>query len=127
MHWVAIVVALALLQYFYFGILVGRARNRHGVSAPAISGDPAFDRTFRVHQNTLEQLVIFVPGIFLFAYYVSAGIAALVGIVFIVGRALYAAAYLKDPAGRGPGFLLTVAAEGVLVVGGLLGALIDIL
>ena len=92
-------------------------------STPATTGDPVFERTFRVHQNTLEQLPVFLVGIALFAHYVSAGIAALLGVVFLVGRALYASGYIRDPGERGRGFLLTVASEGILVVGGLLGAI----
>jgi len=123
MHWVALVVLAALVQYFYFGVLVGRARARAGIAAPAMTGDPVFERTLRVQQNTLEQLVLFLPAIALFAHYVNAELAAVVGVVFIVGRALYAAGYIKEPRGRGRGFLVTVVAQGILVVGALLGVL----
>jgi len=121
--WLALVVLAALVQYFYFGILVGRSRSRTGVAAPATTGDPAFERTLRVQENTLEQLVIFVPAAFLFGHYVSWGLGALVGVVFIVGRAMYAAGYITDAAKRGPGFLVTVVAQAILVVGAILGAL----
>ena len=123
MDWLALVLLASLIQYFYFGILVGRARSRSGVSAPAVAGDPVFERTFRVHQNTLEQLVIFLPAAFLFGRYVSPGLAALVGVVYLVGRGMYAAGYIRDPQRRGPGFLVTAVAQMVLVVGALLGAL----
>jgi len=122
MEWLALVVLAALVQYFYFGVLVGRARMRTGVSAPAVTGDPVFARTFRVQQNTLEQLVIFVPAAFLFGHYVSPGLGALAGVVFIVGRGLYASGYIREAGERGRGFLLTVIAQGILVVGALLGA-----
>lgn len=123
MDWVAVVVVAVLLQYFYFGVLVGRARVRTGVAAPAVTGDPVFERTLRVQQNTLEQLVIFLPCVALFAHYVSAGVAALLGLVFLAGRTLYAAGYIKDPSRRGPGFAVTLLAQGVLAVGALVGAL----
>jgi glutathione S-transferase len=122
MDWLALVALAALVQYFYFGILVGRARTRAGVAAPAVTGDPVFERTFRVQQNTLEQIVIFIPALFLFGRYVSPGLGALVGVVFIVGRALYAAGYIRDPSARGQGFLVTVIAQAVLVIGAALGA-----
>jgi len=123
MDWLALVAVAALVQYFYFGILVGRARTRTGVAAPACTGDPVFERTFRVQQNTLEQIVIFLPALYLFGRYVSPGIGALVGVAFIVGRALYAAGYIRDPGERGTGFLVTVICQAVLVVGAALGAL----
>jgi len=121
--WLALVLLAALVQYFYFGILVGRSRNRTGIAAPAVTGDLVFERTFRVHQNTLEQLVIFLPAAALFGHYVSPGIAALVGVAYLVGRGLYAAGYIRDPQKRGPGFLVTVVAQMILVLGAVLGAL----
>jgi len=123
MDWLALVALAALVQYFYFGILVGRARTRAGIAAPACSGDPVFERTFRVQQNTLEQLVIFLPALFLFGRYVSPSLGALVGVAFLVGRALYAAGYMREPGERGTGFLISVVAEAVLVLGAALGAL----
>ena len=78
-----------------------------------------------MQENTVEQLVVFLPAIFLFAHYVTPGAAAAIGVVFVVGRALYARAYVSDPARRGPGFLLTLGANLVLVLGALIGALVD--
>ena len=123
MDWLALVSLAAIIQYFYFGVLVGRARSRTGISAPAVTGDPVFERTFRVHQNTLEQLVIFLPAAFLFGRYVSPGLAAVLGVAYLIGRGLYAAGYIRDAQQRGPGFLVTVVAQMLLVVGAVLGAL----
>jgi uncharacterized MAPEG superfamily protein len=74
--------------------------------------------------NTVEQLVIFLPGLLLFAVYVSEPWAAALGVVFILGRALYARCYLTDPARRGPGFGITLLANGALLIGGLIGAIV---
>lgn len=125
MELVTIVALLAVVEYTVFVFLCGRARGRHGIPAPATTGHPEFERYFRVQQNTIEQLVVFLPGIALFAYYVSAPVAAVLGLVFILGRALYAVAYVTDPARRGPGFLLTLLANLVLLFGGLIGALVE--
>jgi len=122
MDLLALVVLAVLVQYFYFGILVGRARNRAGIAAPAMTGEPVFERTLRVQQNTLEQLVIFLPALALFAHYVSPPLAALLGVAFLVGRGLYAAGYIREPRKRGPGFLITVLVQAALVVGSLVGA-----
>jgi uncharacterized membrane protein YecN with MAPEG domain len=124
MELVAIVALLALVEYFAMGFLVGRARGRYGVPAPASTGHPVFERTFRAHQNTLEQLPIFLPALFAFAYYVSPGGAALLGLVFVVGRAVYFRGYVADAPKRAPGTFVTLIAQAVLVVGGLAGALV---
>jgi hypothetical protein len=126
MAYVDIVTALALLQFIAFGIQVGRARGRFGVKAPAIAGSEPFERYFRVQQNTLESLVVFVPSLFLFSRYFNPLWAAALGGVYLVGRQLYAAAYVKDPAKRGPGYALTMLPVIVLIVGGLLGAVLSL-
>lgn len=124
MELVAIVIGLAVLEYFYLTMKTGQVRGRTGVPAPAMTGHPEFDRMFRVQYNTIEQLLIFFPSILLFAYYVNEPVAAGLGLVFILGRALYARGYAQDPAKRGPGFGLTLLANAVLLLGGLVGAFV---
>ena len=119
---VAIVAALALLEYVVILMATGRARGRFGVPAPATTGNPSFERYFRVQQNTIEQLVIFIPSLYLFAGFVNANAAAGLGVVFILGRVVYARGYVEDPAKRGPGFLLTFVPNLLLLLGGLIGA-----
>jgi glutathione S-transferase len=121
---VAIVVGFAIVEFFIFGLLVGRARAEYGIEAPATSGHPIFERTFRVHQNTMEQLVIFLPSIWLFGSYVSPLIAAILGLVFIAGRVVYFRGYLRDPRGRATGVAITSAAQSVLLLGGIVGAVV---
>lgn len=118
MEWVAIIVVLALLQYLGFGMLVGRARGLYEVKAPAISGHPVFERYYRVHQNTLESLLLFLPALLVFATYASATVGAGIGVFYLIGRQLYLRAYVKDPASRGPGFLLTLLPSLILLIGG---------
>ncbi|MDF1621843.1 MAG: MAPEG family protein [Pseudohongiella nitratireducens] len=108
MHWVNLIAVLAILQYLYFGILVGKARGKYNVEAPAVSGHPEFERYYRVQMNTLEMLVFFLPSLYLFAEYVDAIIAAGLGLVYLVGRFLYQQSYVKDPKTRGLGFGLTI-------------------
>jgi uncharacterized MAPEG superfamily protein len=123
MDMVYIVIALALLQFFIFGGLVGRARVKFSIDAPAVTGDPMYERYHRVHYNTMEQLVVFIPSMLLFGVYVSSLAAAGLGLVFIVGRVIYFRAYLADPASRGPGFGLTMLPTFILLLGGLGGAI----
>jgi uncharacterized membrane protein YecN with MAPEG domain len=123
MAFAATVTALALLEYMIISILTGRARATYDIQAPATTGHPMFERWYRVQQNTVEQLVIFVPALYLFAAFVSPTWAGWIGLLFVVGRIIYARGYLADPAGRGPGFAIGFAANVILVLGGLLGAM----
>ena len=105
-----------------FGFKVGSARERYGVKAPAITGNEIFERKFRVQQNTLEQLIVFLPGIYLFARYFNPLVAAALGVVYLIGRELYSFTYVKDPAKRSVGYGVTFLPMVILVVGGLIGA-----
>jgi uncharacterized MAPEG superfamily protein len=122
MEIVAFVITLALVEFVVFGMLVGRARARYGVKAPATSGHEIFDRWFRVHYNTMELLVVFVPASWLFGLYVSPQWAAGLGLVYVVGRILYLRGYVADPAKREIGFGMSVLPVTVLVLGALVGA-----
>jgi hypothetical protein len=127
MAYVDIVTALAVLQFIVFGFRVGAARGRYGVKATAITGNDIFERHFRVQQNTLEQLIAFLPGIYLFARYFNPLVAAALGVVYLVGRELYAFTYVKDPAKRDVGYGMTFLPMVILVAGGLIGAVRAIL
>ena len=127
MELVTIVIALALLEYIAFGMLVGRARVKYNVNAPATSGHEVFDRYFRVHQNTLEMMVVFVPSIWLFGQYVSARWAAVLGLIYVVGRIVYLRAYVADPSKRGAGFGLSFLPIAIAVVGTLVSAAMKVL
>lgn len=122
MPYVHIVILLALVEFFYFGLLVGRARGRYNVPAPATSGNEMFERYFRVHMNTLELLVMFIPSILLFGQYFSPYVAAGLGAVFLLGRLVYLSAYVKDPKKREVGFGLSMVPIVILVVGAIIGA-----
>ena len=122
MAYVDIVTALALLQFMVFGFKVAKARGRYGVAAPAIAGNETFERYFRVQQNTLEQLIVFLPALYLFSRYYSPLVAAALGVIYLIGREIYAMTYVKDPKKREAGFLLTVLPVAVLIFGALFGA-----
>jgi len=123
MAYVDIVTALALLQYIVFGFKVGRARGRYGVKAPAVTGNEVFERYFRVQQNTLEQLILVLPGLYLFSHYFSPFAAAILGLIYLIGRELFAYSYVKEPAKREIGFALSVLPTIILIAGGLFGAM----
>jgi len=117
----ALVSALALLLYVAVFLNAGRLRARFGIRAPAVAGPPEFERAFRIQQNTLEQLVWFLPALWLFALYVSPVWGGIVGVVWIAARGYYAVSYYRDPDSRGPGFLIGLGSAGVLLIGALIG------
>jgi glutathione S-transferase len=123
MEYVYLIILVALIEYLVFGALVGRARGIHGVKAPAITGNAAFERAHRVHQNTLENLVVFVPACWIFGSLVSSLWAALLGLVFVIGRAVYAAGYYAAAEKRSLGFGISFIANAALILGGLIGLL----
>src|SRR5262245_5003647 len=122
----AIVIILAVLEYIVFGFLVGRARGRYEIKAPAVTGHEVFERYFRVHQNTLETLIAFIPGISLFALFVNPNWAAGIGLVYVLGRIVYFRAYVADPAKRSAGYGMSMLPILVLLVGGLIGAILNL-
>lgn len=123
MNPVHVVAVLAVIQYLVFAALVGRARVRHGVKAPATSGPEPFERCYRVQMNTLEQLVAFLPALLLAGIYWPSALIAAIGAVYLVGRQLYRQHYLGDPRRRAPGFILTVLPTFALLIAALAGAL----
>jgi glutathione S-transferase len=117
---VAIVTLLALLLYFYMGLRVGQGRTKYGVAAPAVTGNPDFERAYRIQMNTLEWLPMFLVSLWLFAASWSSDlIAAAIGLVWILGRILYLTGYSRAAEARGPGFGIQALATAVLLFGAL--------
>jgi glutathione S-transferase len=119
----ALVTCLAILFYFFTTIQVSKARAAFGIKVPAISGNPDFERVFRVQMNTLEWMPIFLPSLWLFAVYVSDPIAAALGLVWIAGRILYMTGYSQAASKRGRGFAVQATSAFVLWLGAL-GAIV---
>jgi len=120
---IELVTVLALLQFLYFAVLVGRARERLGVKAPATTGNEVFERYLRVQMNTLELLVLFLPALWLAVAHVAALWLALLGALYLIGRFIYLRAYVADPSKRSLGFGLSAAPILALLVIDLIGAL----
>jgi glutathione S-transferase len=121
LRYTALVTLLAVLFYLYTSVRVARARPEFKVPAPAMSGHPQFDRIFRAQMNTLEWMPIFLPLLWLFAFYVNDIAAALLGLVWIAGRVLYVVRYTAAAERRGPGFGIQASVCIVLLVGALAG------
>ena len=120
---VFLVMLIALVEYFGFAAAVGRARHRFGVKAPSTSGNPDFERYYRVQMNTLEVLIIFIPALWSFAILIDPMWAALLGAVFIVGRLIFFVGYVKAAEKRSLGFALSSVPILALLIGGLFGAI----
>ena len=116
MEAVAIVSVLALMQFYWFGIEVGKMRGKHECKAPATTGAPEFERMFRVQQNTMEQIVMFIPALWIYAHLVNPLWGAGMGVVYLIGRAVYRVSYVKDPSSRSTGFMMTVLPTSVMLV-----------
>jgi len=116
MNYVAAVTILLLFQYSFFSMRADLARGKADVKAPAMSGDEAFERKLRVQLNTLEQLIVTIPAMWICASYVNPNIGAGLGFVFFIGRTIYAMAYSKDPTKRAPGMIIGVFANMALLL-----------
>jgi glutathione S-transferase len=99
---------LCVAVFFWTLLRVAQARTKYGVAAPAVTGNEMFERAFRVQMNTIEQMALLFPSMWLCAFWVGDQWAALGGVVWSAGRILYAILYQADPRKRGPGFTLTV-------------------
>ncbi|MDE1148795.1 MAG: MAPEG family protein [Azospirillaceae bacterium] len=119
--WTALVTVLSLFVYFWTMGQVGRARKAHGIEAPFTDGPPAFLRVMRVQANTVEQLVMFLPSLWLFALIWGDRLAAIIGVLWPIGRVLYAVGYYAEAKKRSAGFGLAIFATMVLLVGSLIG------
>jgi glutathione S-transferase len=122
MAWVEIVTVLAVLQFIYFGVLVGRARDRFGVKAPAITGHEIFERYFRVQMNTLELLVALLPALWIATAYLAFHWVAALGVVYLIGRFVYLRSYVAEPSKRSLGFSLSALPILALLLIDLIGA-----
>jgi len=116
MDFIVLVTLLLLAQYLFFIAMTGKARDELGVKAPATTGDEIFERILRVQLNTLEQLVITLPAMWLCAHYFSTSFAGIMGLVFFASRVLYRKAYIADPSTRSTGALIGFVANILLLV-----------
>jgi glutathione S-transferase len=119
----ALATLVILAVYFWTIGLVGQARRRYGIEAPACTGHPVFERTFRVQMNMLEWMPLVLPAMWLAAFYVSDAAAAALGLVFAAGRVVYALSYQKAAEKRSAGFLVQAGAVSLLWIGALIGTL----
>ncbi len=117
---VYLVMMMSLLQFWLFGLAVGSARVKYGVPAPATSGNPDFERVYRVQMNTLEQLAMFIPSMLIYAHFINARWAAGLGALYVIGRIIYFVGYKMDAKKRGWGFLVSSLPVIILMIGSII-------
>ena len=122
MSLVSILVVVALFQYVFFAMRVGWARGKYDVSAPATTGNPMFERYYRVQSNTLEMLILLLPAVWIASAYWNAWFIAAMLAIYLVGRHIYYVTYIEDPKKRSIGFGLTILPIFFLLGSGLVGA-----
>jgi glutathione S-transferase len=124
MEYSLIIIMVALIQYQWFGFRVGFGRGKYGVPAPKCTGNDTWERLFRIHQNTLEQLIVFIPALLAFTFYVSTKWAIVLGLAFIIARQIYSLTYLKNPPKRmfPPTFLINA----ILMIGSIVGIVMQL-
>ena len=125
MEYAALIILIALAQYLFFTVLVGLKRSKYGVKAPQTSGHEVWERMFRVQQNTMEQLIIFIPATIAFSMYVSERGVLLPGVLFILSRQLYRYQYVREPDSRASGMALSLISNVILLGGALIGVLME--
>ena len=126
MNYVDLVAVFAVIQFIFFGILVGRARGQYGVAAPAVTGHEMFERAYRVQMNTLELLVALLPSLYIAASYWPQYYVAVAGLIYLVGRIIYWRSYTANPASRALGFGLSMLPILALLIASLVGIIRDI-
>jgi uncharacterized MAPEG superfamily protein len=121
--WPTIITLLSLAVLIWVAMIVGHYRKKCNVAAPATTGDPLFERAYRVQMNTIESAIIYLPALWLAVLWGAGYLAAVAGALWIAGRILYALAYLKDPKKRGLGFGVSFMAIVVLMIEAAIGVL----
>ena len=125
--WPSLITVSALILYFVVTINVGRARFKHKVSPPQMTGNPDFERVLRVQQNTLDQMILFLPSLWLFSQFISPIWGAAIGAVWIIGRTLFAWGYYQAAEKRAAGFGISTLATLALLGGSLTGIIMSLL
>jgi len=123
MNYVELVAIFSVIQLVYFGILVGKARGKYGIKAPAVTGHEHFERAYRVQMNTIELMVAFLPSLFVAAKYWPQSYVAIVGFIYLIGRFIYWRSYTAAPETRGLGFAMSMGPILALIIGSMVAIL----
>jgi glutathione S-transferase len=117
----SLITLLTVLLMFVTSVIVGKARVKYSIMAPATSGHEMFDRAYRVQMNTMEAALMMLPALWIYAVFNGEIGAFAMGVIWLLGRAWYAQAYLSNPARRGLGFGIAFVTLAGLWFGALMG------
>lgn len=123
MIWIGWITLAALVFYIATAVMVSRTRTRVGIFPPQMTGHPELERALRVQGNTLEHLVPFIVALWLCAWAWAPLPAAILGLIWVFGRIVYAAGYYREAKRRAPGFLIAMVALILLMIGAAYGLL----
>ncbi len=126
MQYAELVAMIAVLQFFFFTVMTGQARGKSGLKAPAMTGDDAFERMYRVQMNTLEVLAMFIPALFIASNYWSPLLVSGLGAVYLLGRFIYWRAYVLAPEKRKLGFILSIFPTLILILLSIVGIVMSL-
>ena len=122
MNLAAIDTLLAVLLTFILGGRAGQMRGRHKVQAPATTGHPDFERAFRTHMNTVENMVLMLPALWVASLTYGGQLPFWIGLVWVVSRVIYAFGYAQSNVQmRAPGAVIGFLSILALVVLGAIG------
>ena len=113
--WISLITLLTLVLMFATGVIVAQARGKYQIKAPAIGGHPIFERAYRVQMNTLEQVLLFLPALWLAHGYGYTNVAAIIGAIWLLARVGYVITYLRDPNQRGLPFSIGILCSAALM------------
>ncbi len=116
MLYTAVVTILTVLLFFWMGLNVGRMRTKHGIKAPAMTGHDEFERAVRVHMNTMEGAIAFLPALWVAEIWFGGWVPPVAGLVWVVGRVIYMLGYMAAPEKRETGFIIQAIALVVLII-----------
>ena len=122
-RWPALITLGTLMLLFVVAWRVGKARGKYKIAAPSMTGNPNFERTVRVQMNTIENVMLFLPALWLFAAFVSGLWSALLGVIWLIARAWYVVAYQSAAAKRGPPFGISMLVILLLTLGSAWGVI----
>jgi uncharacterized membrane protein YecN with MAPEG domain len=95
---------LACILTMAMGGWTGYLRGKHKIEAPAVVGHPQFERAHRTHMNTVENLVLMIPLLWIASVFYGGQLPFWLGLVWVVSRIFFAIGYAQtDPRLREPG------------------------
>jgi len=116
---------LDMVLYFFLSFTVSQGRRIYKIRSPLAEteGPEKFQRFYRMQMSLLEQLVFHLPTLWVAAYAMDDVFAALIGLIWLFGRLLYAVRYYQKPNRRIKGYIISMIANIILLIGAMAGTI----